>query len=56
MKRLTLGLFVLVTPLIALRAQQATENIPGLDTVNMDLYVQRCNGFYHYANGTRLLT
>jgi putative endopeptidase len=54
MKRLTLLLFVLVTPLIVLMAQQVTEKVPALDPVNMDLSFQPCTDFYRYANGTWL--
>ncbi len=54
MKRLSLLLLVLVAPLTGLMAQQATEKVPALDPVNMDLSVQPCTDFYRYANGTWL--
>ena len=54
MKRLALVLFVFLSPLFAVTAQQSTEKIPALDPVNMDLSVQPCTDFYRYANGTWL--
>ena len=54
MKRLALLLLVVIAPLAALIAQQATEKVPALDPVNMDLTVKPCIDFYEYANGAWL--
>ena len=51
MKRFVLVFLFIAVSCASLLARQATEKIPALDPVNMDLSVQPCVDFYHYANG-----